>query len=477
MNQNSNSLPSKNHKSGLSLQQVIGWAFILGLALVSALMIFAGLGKILNLAFPTAALGVGVFLYFRYPLLYIGFTWWLWFLTPFIRRISDYHSTFTDPSPILLAPFLVTFVSSITLWRNLPKLYQQGGFPYILSLLAVLYGFLVGLINRSPVTVGIALLDWLCPIVFGVHIFINWKFYLSYRKSIQRIFLWGIIVMGLYGIIQFLVAPEWDIYWVIKSEFASAGKLEPLGLNVWSTMASNQPFGTVMTAGLLLLLVNPNKGKLAAPATGLGYLSFLLARKRTTWASWLFGLLLLAGSLKSSLQIRIIIAMALTAFCVVPLVTLEPFSNFLSDRFTTITELQGDTSAEARQETYSELIDDAFNSYLGKGIGGPPHDSGILSSLLDLGWFGTFCYFSGILILLLSLFQGAEIRTDPFVNAACAIAISTLIQLPLSRPHVEVQGMVLWGFMSLAMAAQKYHQFNQKIKNMYSLEAFYSNYH
>ncbi|MGB3533143.1 MAG: O-antigen ligase domain-containing protein [Microcoleaceae cyanobacterium] len=469
-----------NQKSFLkpfSLQPALAWTAILGLIFITTLCIMAGLGKILNLLFPAGALGVGVFLYFRYPLLYLGFTWWLWFLTPFIRRLSDYRSSYTEPSPILLAPFLVTFVSSITLWRHLPKLNQKGGFPYILSLLAVLYGFLVGLINRSPVKVGIALLDWVCPVLFGLHIFINWKNYLSYRKTIHRIFLWGVIVMGAYGIMQFLIAPEWDIYWLIKSEFASGGKPEPLGLNVWSTMASNQPFGTVMTAGLLLLLVNPNKGNVAAPATGLGYLSFLLARKRTTWATWLFGLLLLTGSLKANIKIRIIITIILTAICVVPLVTLEPFSNFIGDRFTTITQIEGDTSAEARQETYSELIDDAFNSYLGKGIGGLPHDSGILSSLLDLGWFGTFCYFSGVLILMFSLFQGSETRADPFASAACAIAISTLIQLPLARPHVEVQGMILWGFMSLGIAAKKYNKFNQKLQSLYYLEPDHLNNH
>ncbi len=459
-----------NHSSSpsfsRSLQPAQAWIAILGLACISGLFILAGLGKILNLLFPAGAFTVGLFLYFRYPLLYIGFTWWLWFLTPFIRRLSDYRSSFTEPSPILLAPFLVTFISSITVWKHLPKIYKQGGFPYILSLLAVVYGFLVGLINRSPIKVGIALLDWLCPIVFGLHLLINWQNYLSYRKSFQKIFLWGVIIMGTYGIIQFLIAPQWDIYWLIKSEFTSGGKPEPLGINVWSTMASNRPFGTVMTAGLLLLLVNPNKGALATPATAVGYLSFLLARKRTTWISWFLGLLLLTGSLKPNIQMRIIITIVLTAISVIPLVALEPFSNFLTDRFSTFTELENDTSAEARQETFSELIDDALNSYLGGGIGGPPHDSGILSSLLDLGWFGTCFYFTGVLLLLFTLFQGSEARSDQFASAARAIAVSAFIQLPLGRPHVEVQGMIMWGFISLGIAAKKYHQSHKSVKIM-----------
>ncbi|EAW35726.1 hypothetical protein [Lyngbya sp. PCC 8106] len=460
----------KSFLKPFSLQPALAWTAILGFTLVSTLCILAGLGKILNLLFPAGALGVGVFLYFRYPLLYLGFTWWLWFLTPLIRRLSDYRSSYTEPSPILLAPFLVTFITVITLWRNLPKIYQQGGFPYILSLLAVFYGFLIGLINRSILKVGIGLLDWLCPILFGFHLLMNWQNYLTYRKTLQRIFLWGVLVMGTYGVVQFLIAPQWDVYWLIKAEFASGGKPEPLGLNVWSTMASNQPFGIVMASGLLLLLVNPNKGTLSLPVTGVGYLSFLLARKRTTWASYLFGLLLLTGSLKANLQMRIIITLILTVISIIPLVTLQPFSDFLAARFSTLSELQEDNSAEARQETYSKLIDDALNSYLGGGIGGLAHDSGILSTLLDLGWFGTLFYLGGILILIFSLFQGSETRNDQFASAARAIAVSTFIQLPLTRSYVEVQGMILWSFLSLGVAAKKYYNF-QKSTNIKTLNS------
>ncbi len=448
-----------------SLQPAPAWTAIFGLVAISAALIFAGLGRIMNLAFPVSALVVGVFLYFRYPLLYIGFTWWLWFLTPLIRRLTDYRSSYTEPSPILLAPFLVTLVSLVTVWRYLPKIYKQGAFPYILSLLAVFYGFLVGLISRSPIPVGIALLDWLAPIAFGFHLFVNWQNYPIYRRSIQRIFLWGVLVMGVYGVLQFIVAPEWDRYWLIKAEFASGGKPQPLMINVWSTMASNRPFGTVMNAGLLLLLVNPNKGALATPATGSGYLSFLLARKRTTWASGLIGLLVLTSSLKGSIQMRIIITIILTALCVVPLATLEPFSEFLNARLSTFTELETDNSAQIRQETFSQLIDNALNSYLGGGIGGPTHDSGILSILLDLGWFGTLFYLSGILLLLFSVFQGYETRSDQFACAARAIAFSTFIQIPLGLPHIEAQGMILWSFLSLGIAAQKYNLYQKRLES------------
>ena len=117
----------------LSLQPATAWTAILVLSIFTALLIIAGGGKILNLVFPAGSLVVGIFLYFRAPLLYMGFSWWLWFLTPLVRRLADYRSGFNDPSPILLAPYLVSLITIITFWQYLPKIHQLGGLPFLLS--------------------------------------------------------------------------------------------------------------------------------------------------------------------------------------------------------------------------------------------------------------------------------------------------------------------------------------------------------
>ena len=49
----------------------------------------------LNYAYLAATLAVGALLYWRRPGLYIGFTWWLWFLTPEVRRLVDYQQGWT----------------------------------------------------------------------------------------------------------------------------------------------------------------------------------------------------------------------------------------------------------------------------------------------------------------------------------------------------------------------------------------------
>jgi hypothetical protein len=440
------------------LQPPMAWIVILGFAFLSVLLIAGGAGRILNLAFPAGSLVVGVFLYFRYPILYLGFTWWIWFLTPLVRRLADWKSGFTDPSPILLAPYLVTFVMLVTLWKHLPKMLRQGGLPFVLPAIGIFYSFCIGLVYRSPVQVGIALLDWLAPILLGFHLFVNWQNYPSYRQNLQRVFLWGVLVMGVYGVIQFLVLPDWDRLWLIQSGFTTGGKPFPFRVNVWSTLNANRPFGTVMMAGLLLLTIHKKSGILGLPAIGTGYLSFFLTKKRTTWLTWLLGLLILSGSLKPKTQMRLIVTLCLTILLVIPLITLEPFSETISSRLETFTNLEEDNSKNAREEIYQAFFDQALVSFVGTGIGGQFYDSAILALLLDFGWGGMIFYMGGLLPAIVQICYYNGGRHDPFAGASRAITLSTFAQIPLGNPMIEIQGIILWGFLGMSLAARKYHR-------------------
>jgi hypothetical protein len=453
-------IPNNSRKQGfsLTLQPQAAWMAILGLILITALGLAAGLGKVLNIIFPAGSLAVGLFLYLRYPILYVGFTWWVFFLTPFIRRVSDFRSGFTEPSPILLAPLLVTMITILTLYRNLPKAHKQGGLPFVISAIGVFYGFLIGLINGLPVPAIISLMSWVSPILFGFHLLVNWRDYPSYRENIQRTFLWGVLVTASYGVYQYLVAPEWDRFWLIQTKlYTSMGKPEPLGLRVWSTMNSPLHFATVMIPGTILLFIN--KTVLRFPGLAIGILSLLLTLVRTAWGGWMVSLVALLGFLKGVVQIRLISLLIVIAILVVPLSTIEPFSQVIQSRVTSLTNVKDDQSAKDRAGLYSIMIDDALNEYIGKGNGTlTPIDSGLIEMILTLGWLGSIPYISGMFLLLYSLFQGSKSSTaDSFASATRAIALGFLPMLAGSNVIVGIAGMVFWGFLGLGMAANKYH--------------------
>ncbi len=453
-----------------------GWIAILGFVLLTMVFYFAGAAAILRLVYPVTALVVAVFLYLRHPILYIGFTWWVWFLTPFATRLVDYRVGWDPTRQMLITPYLVVFVTIVTFLKHFPRTVHQGGLPFILAFFGVFYGFLVGLVYNTPIPVARGFLDWLSPIIFAFHLFVNWRDYPSYRQNLQRIFLWGVLLMGAYGIYQFVVAPEWDRYWLTESKmFTSSGDPEPFKMRVWSTLHSAGPFGSVMQTGLLLLFTS--SGTLIFPASAVGYLSFLLAQVRSSWGGWLLGIIMIFGSVKPRIQMRLITIIVVMAMCVVPLVNIEPISTVVTERLESFSNLQEDTSFKDRSGNYDRNLNLALTSGLGSGLGNTWKvnektgqievfvvDSGILDMFFTLGWFGAIPYMGGLILLLVSVSKYTEARFDSFVSAARAIGISSCAQLIISSGMLSISGMILWGFLAMAMAAHKYYQ-HQEMTN------------
>ncbi len=446
---------------------ILGWLAIFMFVLFCAATIAAGVAPIFRPGYVVLSVALGVFLYLRYPLLYMGFLWWMWFITPFLSRLIDYRSSFDTSRFILLSQYLVTLITLHTVLKELPRSHRQGGLPFILALLGVFYGFLIGLIQTTPFTAARGFLDWLTPISFSFYLFLKWRDYPQYRQNITRIFMWGVLVMGIYGVIQYLTAPEWDRFWLISTKLKSFGDPEPLKLRLWSTMASPGPFATTMMTGLLLLF--NSKEFLRIPAAAAGYLSFLLTMVRTLWACWALGVITLLSSLKAHIQMRLIVTILVMAVCVVPLTTIEPFSEVISARLETLSNLENDSSAKERQEIYEKGLNKALTNGLGNGIGNTfivnengvlepiIIDSGILDMFFTLGWFGAIFYLGGLILILFKVFQFSESRTDPFMAACRAIGVASVASLPIGSGMLGLPGMILWGFLALVMAAHKYH--------------------
>jgi hypothetical protein len=443
-------------------QPASAWIMIALFVFLSGLLIVAGLSTVLNLLFPVGAIAVGLILFFQAPLLYLGFTWWIWFLAPLVRRLADYRGSFTEPSPILLAPFLVTLITLITVFHAIPRAKKQGSVPFILTLTGVLYGYLIGVTQSSPISASVKVLEWLSPITFGLHLFVNWPEYPSYRRLTQRIFLWGVLITGFYGVFQFMVAPEWDRFWLINlaDRSVSFGLPEPFAIRVWSTMHGPLVFADFMMAGLLLLTSSTNP--LGFTAIVVGYLSFLLSMVRTAWLGWIIGMINLFVFLTPKLQIRLTLFVLIAFLAIFPFTFLEPFASVINARLQSFSGLSNDQSAMDRQSSYAELLGKALTNVLGEGIGGQNadfvFDSAILEGLFTLGWFGGVFYFGGMILLLSRLIGNVKKSSDVFSHAAYSIVLGMIVQVPLGSVIRGFPGVILWGFLGIGLAAQKYHR-------------------
>jgi hypothetical protein len=431
---------------------------------VVAVLWFAGNGLLLRLAIPAMAMLFALVLYVRQPILYVQYSIWVWFLAPLVRRVVDLRFGWTDPNLILLSPLLVSGVTGLAFLRKDGKAWREVPAGFVLCGAAILYGFVVGMLLHPSAETAYGLLNWLCPLLFGLHLYRNWPQYETYRSAISSSFLWGALVLGLYGIYQFFQPPAWDRFWLEGVRAAmgggSFGLPEPLLIRVWSTMNAPGPFANTIMVALLFLFVVRSPIKL--PAAIAGYTSFLLSAVRTAWLSWVVGLVWILKNSKPRVIVRVVLSGALLVVCLLPLLSDPRMANVIGDRVKTFTDLQSDESFGDRMEMYRVLATDAIDNPFGHGLKnlesshGMAVDSGILTIVFSMGWLGSLLFAAGIVSLFLR--KTAWIPADDnFMVVGKAIMIAILVQIVGGNIFVSVSGAMFWMLTGICLAAGKYH--------------------
>ena len=447
------------------------WAIVLFIAFIAFGLLFKA-GAVIKLIYPVLALGVGALLYWKNPPFYLGFIWWIWFLTPFIRRVVDYQIGWTPMNPIVLTPYLVTLLAFFTFLHNLQLFFRHGFLPFVMILGAILYSYFIGGIKNSFFSASHNLLVWIVPVFFSIHIVLNWQDYPYYRKTVQRVFVWGAIFMGLYGIIQFISPSAWDRHWMLSAPMGSIGFPEPFRMRIFSSLNSPGPFAVVMMAGLLLLF--GSKGLLRILAGVVGCVSFLLSLVRSAWGGWVVGILFIALKASGRLRFRLLVLSIVIGLGVLPLVSFGPIAERINERFQSFDEIEDDTSFRARMEFHASLIDEAFLNFVGQGLGSTGvstklssdrfdeagdvvvFDSGIMNIPFVLGWPGAFLYCWGVIRLILYIFSKTK-GQGMFEITNHAIIVSMLTLLVFANSLIGLSGMVFWTFLGLGLAACKYN--------------------
>ncbi|MDR5782821.1 glucose-6-phosphate isomerase [Caballeronia sp. LZ065] len=440
---------------------------------LTALLVLARQGTVLTLAFPLLATSAALYLYFRSPARYVGFMWWVWFLSPEIRRLADWgRGAFTPTSLIQIAPLVVTMICGLTLLRQYKVLAQRRGLPMLLMLLGIAYAYLIGVASSGPMAATYDLANWLYPVLIGFHIMVNAHDYPKYRKVLLDTFVYGLLLMGAYGIVQFFVMPAWDAMWMIGSQMASQGEPVPLGVRVFSTMNSSGPFALVVMAGLTFVMAGTQRARWLAGA--LGFVSFALSMVRSAWGGWIIAMLLQLLKASNRVRLRIVLGAVVLVGLSVPLLTVGPVADKLGTRLQTMTNLSNDSSYAARNEFYTNFMVTAFTDVTGEGFGATgtstklasangdlgkygSFDSGVMNVPFVLGWPGGLLYMAGVVLLLVRAWRASfSLRDDKFAQAALSLAFSMIGILLFANTFVSTGGSLL--FTSLfAIIAARHH--------------------
>ena len=438
----------------------------LAAAALTGVATFAGsLAAFAGLLYPVMALVAAALLLWRKPALYVGFMWWVWFLTPLVRRLVDLRVGYTETSLVMLAPFLVTGVALVAVLANLRRLPRPYRLPLAFVAFGLLYAYAVGVLNNGFLTATFDLLTWGVPVVCGAYVLTHGHHIAAFRAVTQRAFMWGLLVMGAYGVVQYFYLPAWDGYWMDNAGLGSIGVSEPQEVRVFSTLNSPGPLATVLMAGLLLTF---GGGAARVPGAVAGFTGFALSAVRSAWGGWVVGFLVIASSLPLRLRARLLGTLVLLGLVAVPLSSVGPVAELLSQRLQSVTDLENDTSFNERLALYTDLSSLA-GSPLGQGLGSTGVasglgnrettlqnlDSGIIAVVYTFGVLGTLYFVGGTAALF-----GAALRTglwsrDLSEAAYIGITVAATSQLAFGNVWGGVTGTVLWFFPCLYLASYR----------------------
>jgi O-Antigen ligase len=429
---------------------------------VPVLCIAGNQAGLLRIVFPALSLAVGAFLFMRSKPHYVGLVFCLWFATPFLGRMADFQSGWVPSNAVLLAPYITAGLSGITLMSSLKRLGERGSLPYVCALIAILYGLIIGLVRYPLFNVLQALLNWIVPVIFGFFIYEHRALYPQFRKAIEKSFLFGILVMGAYGIYQFFELPDWDRTWLLNVEVQSFGAVEAMGVRVFSTMNAPAIFAAVTMCGLLILL--NLKGRLRIVSAACGFVALMLTISRASWLSLVAGAIFLIARLEMRQRARLAIAVAACALVILALYQIPPIGELIGQRIESFSAPSQDVSYSSRIDGHQQALRALAQEPFGEGLGSTdtdhftegddsiigPHDSTLLEFLYSLGWIGTLIYGLGLGSLAVQLLRTG--REDPFVLSSNAIIIGFAAQSLLNSVMIGVLGFMVWTFASMSLA-------------------------
>lgn len=427
--------------------------------------------ELINYILPVFLVGIGAWLYATRPPHFIGFLLWAYFLSPFLRRVLDYAvGEFSTRSTMSVAPVIVCSILGLTFIRFSGHLKNEDVKPFGYLSLAVMYGFLVGVVKVGAFSAVWDLLNWLFPIFVGMQFAIFWQDYPRYARVFKTVMIWMVPILSIYGAYQYMFAPPWDMFWLAESGMTSSmGKPEPYEFRVFSTLNATGPFAILLMAGLIIMF--DGKGLAARLSAIPGYVVFMLTLVRAAWGGWVLAVGMIIFRLRSKHRARMITILVVGAILVAPALTFGPVAASINARVETFSSLEDDGSANARIELYRTASRTVATDPIGQGLGAlgkaaklstgntVSFDSGILAIPITLGWPGTILFLMGVGSLLRKTIPLTLDDTDQLGIIFNAVACAFLAMMVFANQVTSIKGVVVWGCLGLAIASRRYYMY------------------
>lgn len=429
-------------------------------------------GRLVEYFFPLGAFAVAAVLYWRSPAHYIGFVCWLFFLTPEVRRLADFvNGSFNEQSPIMVATLLAVALTGLTLIRRAALLGQRRAAPLVLIVIALLYAFVVGMAQVGPAAATFTLINWLYPVMVAFYLTVTWRHYPDYHRVLLKTFVYGGLLMSVYGLLEFVSPMPWDAFWLISSKMLSEGQPVPFGMRISSTMNSCGPFAVTLMTILLMSLAARGKARIVLGCVGIPAL--LLTSARSTWGGFAIALVYSFAMLDGKNRMRLMAAVLGLAVVAAPLMMIDQVAEPVLQRLSSIQDLGQDDSFQARADFYKSFMSSALTDIAGQGLGTTGlgsklsndtaaqamlnFDSGLMEVPYVMGWPGTLLYTTGIVMLLWRAYRASRQHpSDLLAISGVGVAVAILSMMVFINTLTSVSGMFFFLGVTLPVISLRY---------------------
>ncbi len=326
-----------------------------------------GLAKVAYLAFtPIAAIVTLWLLVRRRSYSYLAFTGWMWLLSPFMRRVIEWHAGYHASSLILIPPAIAGLLGLPFALAHRRRLDRTIAFVFGLTLFVFCYGALIGVVRNGAYATALDVLAIFGPFGAGLYALTVPEDTARLRKTVVELAAWGAIIIGAYGVIQFFLLPEWDKQWMLDSGVTTTGRPRPGQVRVFSTLNDATPYAEVLVPLMIVALLD-RRWIMRALVWICGLPGAALSLVRTAWLG--LGAAALGLLNNGRLKARTLVTVLGGGLLVLAIVGGTAAQTLYNRIDKSVSSGSQDTSLQARLNFQSQIAGPTLADPVGKGMG------------------------------------------------------------------------------------------------------------
>jgi hypothetical protein len=363
-----------------------------------------------------------------------------------MRRLIDWSgNSYTSVSLISIAPIAATASLIIPVGKLFWRLRGRLRLAVILFAVAMCYGLAVGVVRHGASAATVEFAGWASPLLVFPYLAVRRENHAERLLWINAVALLGMSV-ALYAWWQFLLAPEWDMDWLVSSGMTSSmGQPHAMSFRAFSSLNSTG------TAALFFAFVVGLVWTVKELRNLLGFLiafvsatALVITQVRT---GWVMAAIFICGGMilrSGGSWLKQVMVFGLLAGVLVAGTKLLPGGDQIEDRVNSFGDLQGDRSAGVRRELLQMLVEQVVRDPLGTGFGAAAEgkvsggsnmvndvDNGYGVMFLDFGLIGGVLILIALWLIVLEVIEGysSKDNTDRRQRTFVPLAMTSLFAI------------------------------------------------